>query len=316
MPRALDLSPIVPGQVFGTLTVLERAGSLHRFARWLCRCTCGAVTCPKAKDLRKGHTRSCGGSGCREWRWKGGARPTRVRAGERYGTLTVIERVGDLRYTRWLCRCDCGAERITSGGPLTARSVRSCGARACWRSLVPEQKRRAAGWGAEGDEPQFPTPALASLTPRAHEAPRGPGVAAGGWTVTTPCDACLRDDCVGRCCTRCGEQRGVPYDGYGDGGTWCQACLDEVHERGQRMMALPRVGEGLLVAFVARDAAIEGGWRQHCPECDADGVHACKMSCDTRMHRAVKCAACGMCSAPLRMRGDRCRLCASEEAER
>lgn len=41
----------------------------------------------------------------------------------------------------------------------------------------------------------------------------------------TPCDACLRDDCVGRCCTRCHEQRGVPYDGRGDGGTWCKGCL-------------------------------------------------------------------------------------------
>lgn len=179
MARALDLSPIVPGQMFGKLTVVERAEPLQRFARWLCRCACGAVTCPKAKDLRRGTSRSCGGSGCREWRWKGGARPTRVRAGERYGTLTVVERIAGERYTRWLCRCDCGAERITAGGGLTSQGVRSCGARACWRSLVPAERQDAAGW-RERYSPTSLTSHAPARVPCSHEAARGHGGAAGG----------------------------------------------------------------------------------------------------------------------------------------
>jgi uncharacterized OB-fold protein len=42
-------------------------------------------------------------------------------------------------------------------------------------------------------------------------------------------------------------------------------------------------------------------------------MSACQMSCTTRLHRAVRCPACGMYSAPLRMHGDRCRLCREGE---
>lgn len=70
----------------------------------------------------------------------------------------------------------------------------------------------------------------------------------------------LRDDCEGRCCTRCGNARGVEYDGWGDGGTWRQGCLGEVREHHERMRALVGFAQGLVVAFVARDAS--EGWQR------------------------------------------------------
>ena len=50
------------GQVFGSLTVLRRAGSDHHRseASWLCRCVCGAEKVIRSDKLRDGRTKSCG----------------------------------------------------------------------------------------------------------------------------------------------------------------------------------------------------------------------------------------------------------------
>lgn len=57
MGRLIDLT----GQRFGRLTVLERAGK-DKFGSigWLCRCDCGEETVVFGKNLRSGHTQSCG----------------------------------------------------------------------------------------------------------------------------------------------------------------------------------------------------------------------------------------------------------------
>lgn len=49
--------------------------------------------------------------------------------GQRFGRLTAIEDVGrDKRYHRmWLCRCDCGEEKIVGAGNLVHGGVISCG---------------------------------------------------------------------------------------------------------------------------------------------------------------------------------------------
>ena len=47
--------------------------------------------------------------------------------GRRYGKLTVVghaENRNNIRY--WRCRCDCGAEILTQGGPLRK------GSKTCW----------------------------------------------------------------------------------------------------------------------------------------------------------------------------------------
>jgi len=54
--------------------------------------------------------------------------------GERYGLLTVVKRAGrsqnpnwEKRLTTWLCRCDCGGEKIASRPALLGGYTRSCG---------------------------------------------------------------------------------------------------------------------------------------------------------------------------------------------
>ena len=47
---------------------------------------------------------------------------------QRFGKLLVIERSGsDSRNALWLCRCDCGAEIITTGAQLRRGAKKSCG---------------------------------------------------------------------------------------------------------------------------------------------------------------------------------------------
>lgn len=57
MGRIIDLT----GQEYGRLTVLEYAGKTKdNKALWLCECECGNRKKIIGKDIRTGHTRSCG----------------------------------------------------------------------------------------------------------------------------------------------------------------------------------------------------------------------------------------------------------------
>lgn len=49
--------------------------------------------------------------------------------GQRFGRLTVLERMenGENRSARWLCRCDCGNQKIVVGSALRAGKTVSCG---------------------------------------------------------------------------------------------------------------------------------------------------------------------------------------------
>lgn len=50
-------------------------------------------------------------------------------AGMKFGKLTAVERVGIGAYGRsmWLCKCECGNEKIVAVGDLTHGGVKSCG---------------------------------------------------------------------------------------------------------------------------------------------------------------------------------------------
>ena len=56
-------------------------------------------------------------------------RPPLDLLGQRFGRLLVVARAPTLRYSRWLCRCDCGAEVVVSAQLLRMREggTRSCG---------------------------------------------------------------------------------------------------------------------------------------------------------------------------------------------
>lgn len=45
--------------------------------------------------------------------------------GQRFGRLTVLQRVGDTQ-SRWLCVCDCGAEHISRGPDLRRGRTKAC----------------------------------------------------------------------------------------------------------------------------------------------------------------------------------------------
>lgn len=55
-----------------------------------------------------------------------------VKAGYRFNQLIVVAKAEYRdRSTLWLCRCDCGAERIVPSRDLKNHSVTSCGKRLC-----------------------------------------------------------------------------------------------------------------------------------------------------------------------------------------
>lgn len=57
------------------------------------------------------------------------ARPVKMKIGERFTMLTVIERVGSAvaGQTRWLCLCDCGQKKTVYSSSLRRGHTKSCG---------------------------------------------------------------------------------------------------------------------------------------------------------------------------------------------
>ncbi len=49
--------------------------------------------------------------------------------GKRFGFLVVLERAGTNKHrsATWLCRCDCGTEKIVTSADLMTRENPSCG---------------------------------------------------------------------------------------------------------------------------------------------------------------------------------------------
>lgn len=115
-------SPITIGDTFGLLTV-ERPDP-ERPHRWLCRCQCGGKTSVEERNLRSGHTRSCGCLARKARAWR-----ALDLTGRRFGRLTAIEPTEERQRSSvvWRCRCDCGKEVLASTAKLTGGIVQSCG---------------------------------------------------------------------------------------------------------------------------------------------------------------------------------------------
>lgn len=106
---------------YGKLTVISREVSNKRGkARWLCRCSCGNTAVVTGSYLRNGHTKSCG---CLH-------PSTKVNElGNRHGKLKVVSEVLNYKkgHTYWLCKCECGGEKVVSGKDLRIGNTKSCG---------------------------------------------------------------------------------------------------------------------------------------------------------------------------------------------
>lgn len=105
---------IQPGDRFGKW-VVQYEVSTYRERRYSCICDCGSNRVVLARSLKANTSRSCG---C-----------ARVVAspGERYGRLTVIERVPSSSGTRLTCNCDCGKTVVVSSGSVRSGRTSSCG---------------------------------------------------------------------------------------------------------------------------------------------------------------------------------------------
>lgn len=110
------------GNIYGRLTVLKRDGvSSDHHAMWLCQCSCGNLTRVIGKDLRSGHTTSCG---CYNKELI-----TNQIIGQKFNKLTVLKHIGtdNNRNSLWECQCDCGNVIITTAKSLKSNHKFSCG---------------------------------------------------------------------------------------------------------------------------------------------------------------------------------------------
>ena len=126
MGRFIDLT----GRQFNRLTVLydtgRKQGNEHI---WHCKCECGNECDVVGVSLRANRTKSCG---CLK---KESDRSTKNTwtdlTGQKFGHLTVIERVESDKYghARWRCKCDClnQTELIVFADNLRRGHTRSCG---------------------------------------------------------------------------------------------------------------------------------------------------------------------------------------------
>lgn len=133
----------VVGKTFGRLTVVERAveraaPGARRRARWVCRCVCGQTTVVLQQNLAKGTTQSCG---CLRRDLKSGPP---INPGDRFGRYTVAGAAEKDRHgnPRWLCRCECGNERIVLQFALRQGKTVSCG---CYQREASAAANRTHG---------------------------------------------------------------------------------------------------------------------------------------------------------------------------
>lgn len=116
------------GTRFGKLVVAKRAGvDKWGSTRWLCKCDCGRNIYRSrsyffAKEGRKFPISSCG---CAYKHFI-----KRDLTGQRFGRWVVLrhDNKTDNRGRHfWLCRCDCGNEKVIGGHFLYGNKSRSCG---------------------------------------------------------------------------------------------------------------------------------------------------------------------------------------------
>ena len=105
------------GQSFGNWTVIERAENRGRRVCWLCQCTCGNIKVIQAHNLKRQLTNECQ---CPE-----------QLIGKKFSCWTVVERVEKPSHIQgkgafYLCKCECGNERIISGRALRANNFSDC----------------------------------------------------------------------------------------------------------------------------------------------------------------------------------------------
>lgn len=137
MSRSRDLTK----KRFGKLIVLRKMKEKEDgYYTWLCRCDCGNEILVNTKRLLRGTVTDCG---CEKIR-RLGPKAENLE-GCRFGKLLVLSRVDNNSAGRvcWLCRCDCGIEKIVTAHDLKVGVTKSCG---CLKQESPHSMKDLTGF--------------------------------------------------------------------------------------------------------------------------------------------------------------------------
>lgn len=121
MPRPAAIPPPAIGQRFGMLAIIAVAGKDRHGTKYLCACDCASQTMAYGFNLQSGHTQSCGCLRLGE---------SSNLTGAHFGRWTVLDPVPDPKKRgclKYICRCDCGVERLIRASRLIAGTSMSCG---------------------------------------------------------------------------------------------------------------------------------------------------------------------------------------------
>lgn len=108
------------GERFGRLIAIERLLGAYR-----CKCDCGNIITVTTCNLTSGNTKSCG---CYQ-KDQTSLASFKSLIGNKYGLLTVLERVNNNRFGHvcYLCQCECGGKTIVDAANLRQGITNSCG---------------------------------------------------------------------------------------------------------------------------------------------------------------------------------------------
>lgn len=146
-------SGAAPSTRYGRLTVLSVA-SAGRKAKVLCRCDCGTEKIVRLDCLKSGKTQSCG---CLNTERRRAEKPSRQKAfsdilHKRFGRLLatgVLKEPG--KGAKIVCRCDCGAQAVTTPSRLRSGDTTSCGCFHRERQVEEGEKTRVHGHAVDGE---------------------------------------------------------------------------------------------------------------------------------------------------------------------
>ena len=126
-------------QRFGMLTALEYTEQRNSDGKrlWRCVCDCGNEKLVTAANLKDGHTKSCG---CQH-------HVSKVKIGDTFGNLTVIERVGSDKKgcITYLCQCKCGKENCKKEKIYSSVLLLHGFARSCKDFQIPDLTNKVFG---------------------------------------------------------------------------------------------------------------------------------------------------------------------------
>lgn len=118
------------GEKFNKLTIINLDKKDKRNKKYyLCKCDCGNTKVVRYDCLTSNNTKSCGCS-LKESAKKNGHNNFKNLTGKRFGRLIVLnlaEKTDKYNTKYYLCKCDCGKEKIIRGSQLTTGKTKSCG---------------------------------------------------------------------------------------------------------------------------------------------------------------------------------------------